>query len=157
MFIKTENGCTNFIDNIMLLQRSNICTWTAFDLVQQPICIPQTYLSERIYMCLCQCMQYLFLLQPHSSSPSAGSEDSLGGKATHTAAALLAKPRRQTGNSIWTPAVKTSNKKLHQSFRHGRATELDKTDVFYSCVSGCTSFFQIFQLWLLFECKLILS
>lgn len=67
-------------------------------------------------------MEYLFPLQSHPSSPSAGSEDSQGGRAAHTAAALRATQGRKTGKSRWTPAVKTSTKELHQRFRHGTAT-----------------------------------
>lgn len=70
---------------------------------------------------LSECVPYLFLLQLHPSSPSAGSEDSLGGRGVHTAAALQATPGRKTGSSTWTPAVKTSTKGPHQSFRNGRA------------------------------------
>lgn len=82
-------------------------------------CVLHTFLSERVCSCvLAACVHYLFLLRPHPSSLSAGSEDSRGRRAAHTAAASLATPGRQTCRSTWFPAVKTFTK-LHSSCSHG--------------------------------------
>lgn len=92
------------------------------------------------------CIQYLFQLQPHPSSLSAGSEDSQGGRAAHTAAVLPATPGRKTGSSTWIPAVKTSTNELHQSFRHGTVYDIyhiiqkSYTKLVLHWISQCTSY-----------------